>query len=137
MKKRKCIYKKFIGILLALVMLVSGIHVTKAQSDSFFACAKGSWQGVSIESIQKKIEPMCRRGISCSKCYEGLQEKTKQQKYQKNRKEDDVISPDAVLHTNLFYGFQKADIRLWRPTQLTDAVIIHFIHQQDGSKRSA
>lgn len=129
------LYHKFICIFLVCLMLVLGIQVAGTQKDSFFAFSKDEKQTVVIEEVKEKIKSICCNLKQYSDSYEEIQDKTNQLKNKKNYGEQYLIRPAAILRTNLFPAFQKADIRLWKPGRLTDAFTILYIHRQDGLKK--
>ena len=127
------LHKKLICIFIVCTMLVSGIHVTEAQGDSFFAFLKDKNQRVSIENVFREIEPVRYILKHYNDFYEEHYEKINQKKA--NHRGMYMICPKAILNVNLFSKSQKMDVRLWQPGRLTDAFIILFIHHQDGLKR--
>mgnify|MGYP003302228592 CR=1 FL=1 len=127
MNAERCINKKFICVFLAFVMLATGIQVTKLHGDSFFAYSKGKNQNVTIGTIQQKIETICWGVKSYGESCKELQEKISWQKNQRTCREQYLVCPGTLLHTNTFYAFEKADTRLCRPARLMDVIIIYFI----------
>lgn len=109
--------------------------MSQIQKDSFFALPKEE-QSVKIERIWSQIEPIRCILKQNSDSYEENLEKIIQRRNKKISIDQDIINADSILHTNMFLAFQKADIKLWMPSHLTDTITILFIHQQDGRKRS-
>ena len=117
-------------------MLVLGIQDVETQWDSFFAFSKGEKQTEVIGEVQKEIRPVCYISEQFNDFYTEIRDKIKQQRNKRNYREQCIICLNSILHTNLFFAFQKADTRIWNPSQLTDAITIFYIHHQDGLKRT-
>lgn len=125
-------YKKLISIFMACIILAVGIRVVETQEDSFFALSKSEEQGASITSLPQELEPIQYILRQTNESYEEIQEN--QQQNRKNHIFRYMILLVAILHKNLFSAFKKADVRLWQPDRLAEAVTVFYIHHQDGMK---
>ena len=131
------LYRKLICILLICYMLLLGISMSEVQKDSFFALSEREEQSQEIGKICDQMGHIRCILKQNNDFYEENSEKVIQRKNRKVSIEWDIVNAESILHMSMFVIFQKADIKLWMPSHLTNVITVLFIHHQDGQKRNS